>query len=134
MRLRFVPSVTKGGANNYVDTQEESINMYQLTARVDQNIGSKLNAFARYSRETSAELYPSSMPSQDLTQQFMTDSPEVSLTYTTNPTTVLDFKLGVHRNLQPGGNLASSGPAAAAFLTKYPAQGIAERGALPLFL
>ena len=129
----LLPSVTTAGANNYLNSEKGFINMYQLTARVDQNIGSKLNLFARYSRQLSTQLYAYSTPFQSFTQKLIYDNPELSLTYAMNPTTVFDLKLGFHRSVTPGGNLKSRGPAAAAFLAQYPAQGIAQRGSVPLF-
>jgi outer membrane receptor protein involved in Fe transport len=127
------PSTTKVGANNFLTTQSQPLDMYQLTARVDQKIGSKLNIFARYSMLTSNQDFGFGIRSQRSLYETRVKNPEVSLTYLINPTTILDLKLGVHRAVESGVPVGSSGPAAAAYNEKYPAQGIVQRGTLPTF-
>ena len=130
----LLPAVTKGGANNYLDTQSGSINLYNLTARVDQKIGSKLNFFARYSMMTASQLSPSGIPSDDSVLDDTFKNPEASLTYLINPTTVLDLKLGVLRSNETRiSSPASLGAEAAAFNAQYPVQGLVQEGPLPSF-
>lgn len=129
----LLPPITTFGPNDYLNTEETTINTYQLTARVDQKIGSKLNFFSRYSMMTSNQLFPYGIPAQNTTELNMFKNPMASLTYLISPTTVLDLKLGVHRSIQAGINPNTRGPAAAAFAAQYPMQGIVQRAPFGMF-
>jgi hypothetical protein len=105
----LLPSVNTPRPNNYFDSAPMSLNMYQLTARVDQKIGSKLNFFARYSMMTGNQVGNAAMPSIASVSQERFKNPEASLTWLVNPTTVLDLKLGFHRIVEYSYTFNSNG-------------------------
>jgi hypothetical protein len=121
----WYPSLTQGGANNYINNSPSPLNMYQLTGRIDHKISDKLQFFARYSMQTGTDFVPTGLPENPLFVYNGYKNAVASWTYLVNPTTVADFKLGFHRdNLQQDYQEA---PGAVSWTNSHPMTGVGIR-------
>jgi len=118
----WYPATTVGGANNISNTNPQTLNQYQWSARVDHSFGTKLNSYYRLADQHDYFKFPSGLPIDftNLYNDFVNGV--ASITYSMSPTTILDFKSGFNRagivvfNNDPA-------PGAAQFLSQHPISG-----------
>ena len=128
------PNISVPGAN-FIDTRSENLDAKQWIGRIDQHFGNNNILTGRFNLNDSADLRPGGLPATINSLGNTFTNAMLSDTHTFGANTILDVRLGYHRNnLQirdsaPGGLSATT-----AFINTYKIQGVPpEKGGVPLF-
>lgn len=127
------PNLNLPGAN-FIDTRSETLNAKQWIGRIDQHFGNNILT-GRFNLNDSKDLRPGGLPATINSLGNTFTNAMISDTHTFGANTILDVRLGYHRNnLQirdsaPGGLAATT-----AFINTYQIQGVPPaKGGVPLF-
>ncbi len=134
----FLPAPNLGGqgvsGNNYINTSPNVLNGNQGMIRIDQRFGNNNTLTGRFSINDSHNLQPTNQPVVDNTDGNTFTNAMVSDTHTFGANTVLDVRLGYHRNNLEITDDAPGGPTAtAAYISQYGFQGVPSVKGIPLF-
>ncbi len=131
----FLPAPnTSVNGNNYINTAPNVLNGNQGMIRIDQRFGNNNTMTGRFNINDSHNLQPTSQPAVDNTVGNTFTNAMVSDTHTFGATTVLDVRLGYHRNNLEITDNAPGGPSAtAAYISTYGFQGVPSVKGIPLF-
>jgi outer membrane receptor protein involved in Fe transport len=131
----FLPAPnTNVNGNNYINTSSNVLNGNQGMIRIDQRFGNNNTLTGRFNINDSHNTQPTSQPIVDNTVGNTFTNAMVSDTHTFGALTVLDVRLGYHRNNLEIADNAPGGPAAtAAYISTYGFQGVPSVKGIPLF-
>ncbi|MFN7995603.1 MAG: TonB-dependent receptor [Bryobacteraceae bacterium] len=128
------PNINVPGAN-FIDTRSEVLDAKQWIGRVDQHFGNNNILTGRFNLNDSSDLRPGGLPATINTLGNTFTNAMISDTHTFGANTILDVRLGYHRNnLQirdsaPGGISATT-----AFINTHHISGVPpEKSGVPLF-
>jgi len=122
------------GGNNYINTSPNVLNGNQGMIRIDQRFGNNNTLTGRFSINDSHNIAPTNQPVVNNTDGNTFTNAMVSDTHTFGANTVLDVRLGYHRNNLEITDNAPGGPSAtAAYISQYGFQGVPSVKGIPLF-
>ena len=131
----FLPAPnTNVNGNNYINTSPNVLNGNQGMIRIDQRLGNNNMLTGRFNINDSHNIQPTSQPAVDNTVGNTFTNAMISDTQTFGATTVLDVRLGYHRNnLEITDNAPGGASATAAYINTYGFQGVPSVKGIPLF-
>jgi hypothetical protein len=96
--LNYLPGPNlPGTTRNYLDNRSHTVDQSQFSARVDQKVTEKNNAFVRYSYTDETEFSPRSFPGLGENLHVKGQQLTLSDTHILSPRTINDFRFGFNR-------------------------------------
>ena len=131
----FIPAPnTNVAGSNLINTKSNVLNGNQGMVRIDQRFGDNNTLSGRYSINDSHNIQPTSLPAVDNTIGNTFTNAMINDTHTFGPNTVLDIRLGYHRNnLEIADNAPGGIDATTAYINTYGFQGVPPEKGIPLF-
>jgi outer membrane receptor protein involved in Fe transport len=131
----FLPAPnTDVNGNNYINTSPNVLNGNQGGIRVDQRFGNNNTLTGRFNVNDSHNLQPTNYPIVNNTDGNTFTNAMVADTHTFGANTILDVRLGYHRNNLEITDNAPGGPTAtAAYISTYGFTGVPSVKGIPLF-
>jgi len=131
----FLPAPnTNVSGNNYINTSPNVLNGNQGMIRIDQRFGDNNTLTGRFNINDSHNIQPTAQPVVNNTVGNTFTNAMISDTHSFGPTTILDVRLGYHRNnLQITDNAPGGASATAAYISTYGFQGVPSVKGIPLF-
>lgn len=131
----FLPAPnTNVNGNNYINTSANVNNGNQGMVRVDQRFGSNNTLSGRYSINDSHNIQPTAQPTVNNTIGNTFTNAMISDTHTFGALTVLDVRLGYHRNnLEIADNAPGGLDATTKYIDTYGFQGVPPIKGIPLY-
>ncbi len=131
----FLPAPnTNVNGNNYINTNPNILNGNQGMIRIDQRFGDNNTLTGRFNINDSHNLQPTNLPVVDNTIGNTFVNAMISDTHSFGPNTILDVRLGYHRNnLEATDNAPGGAAATAAYISQYGIQGVPSAQGIPLF-
>lgn len=131
----FLPAPnTNVSGNNYINTSPNILNGNQGMVRIDQRFGDNNTLTGRYNINDSHNIQPTNYPVVNNTDGNTFTNAMISDTQTFGPNTVLDVRLGYHRNnLEITDNAPGGVSATSAYINQYGFQGVPSVKGIPLF-
>jgi outer membrane receptor protein involved in Fe transport len=131
----FLPAPnTNVSGNNYINTSPNILNGNQGMIRIDQRFGNNNTLTGRYSINDSHNIQPTNQAVVNNTVGNTFTNAMISDTHTFGANTVLDVRLGYHRNnLEITDNAPGGASATAAYISTYGFQGVPSVKGIPLF-
>jgi outer membrane receptor protein involved in Fe transport len=128
------PNVNIPGAN-YIDNRSQTLDAKQWIGRIDQYFGSNNTLTGRINLNDSTQFNPGGLPTTINTLGNSFTNAMISDTHTFGANTILDVRLGYHRNnLQVRDSAPGGLDATTAFINTYKIQGVPpEKQGVPLF-
>jgi len=123
-RLYPAPNLP-GQASNFVNTKPNSLDGDQWMIRIDQRLSDMNNMMGRFNFNDSEALRPTGLTTVDNTLVNTFTNAMIADTHTFGPTTILDMRIGYHRNNLQVADSAPGGLAAVEqFLSNNPISGV----------
>src|SRR5260370_481721 len=120
--------------NNYNNTSPNILNGNQGMIQIEQRFGSNNTLTGRYSINDSHNIQPTNQAVVNNTDGNTFTNAMISDTHTFGANTVLDVRLGYHRNnLEITDNAPGGAAATAAYISTYEFQGVPSVKGIPLF-
>jgi hypothetical protein len=118
----------------FINTNAVRMDQYQVNSRADYKFTDKLSFFAHYSQAIGNQLTPETLPVYYVNQANKFKHSSLNWTYLASPTTVLDIRAGVNRQVIIYLDQVPP-PGAKAFYAAHPLQGLTYgNGSYPMLL
>jgi Carboxypeptidase regulatory-like domain/TonB dependent receptor len=131
----FLPAPnTNVNGNNFINSSPNVLNGNQGMMRVDQRFGDKNTLTGRFNINDSHNIQPTGIPVVNNIIGNTFTNAMIADTWLMGPNTVLDVRLGYHRNnLNAINNAPGGASATAAYINQFGIQGVPSQQGIPLF-